>query len=143
MAGILSALREGKFTCFGPAGTESVDVPVSMVAGRRLRPYGRIIEKPRPESAYTPMSSIADNDGLLFRHFVDGSQRTTNAGHIVDPKHRYLPLLIAQIGGRDNGVEYGEDFELRVTIPLTFCSSLIHSQKRIYRRRSRWHARLH
>ena len=31
-------------------------------------------------------------------YFLDGSMRTTNAGHVVDVKRRYLPIFIAQVG---------------------------------------------
>ena len=99
MGGILTALRQGHFTCFGPSGTEGGDGPALPKGGNgRSRPYGTFLERPLPESAHMAVSDIAYDDELLFRHFVDGSQRTTNAGHVVDPKHRYLPLLIAQIG---------------------------------------------
>lgn len=98
MTGILSALRQDNFTCYGPASVEDIDLS-SVPDDRDTRPpRGKFLEIPRPRERFLPVPAIADNDPLLFRFFIDGSQRITNAGYIVDTKNRYLPLLIAQIG---------------------------------------------
>ena len=98
MTGILAALRDGNFTCYGPAGVDDVDlssIPDDRDTGP---PRGKFLEAPRPGARFLAVPAIADNDPLLFRFFIDGSQRITNAGYVVDTKNRYLPLLIAQIG---------------------------------------------
>ncbi len=98
MTGILAALREGKFTCYAAAGVDDGDL--SSIADERDRqpPHGKFLEIPRPGSRFLSVDGIADNDPLLFRYFIDGSQRITQAGYVVDPKKRYLPLIIAQVG---------------------------------------------
>lgn len=98
MTGILAALREGNFTCYAPAGVDDVDL--SRAPGERdtRPPRGKFLETPRPGRRFLAVSGLADNDPLLFRFFIDGSQRITNAGYVVDTKNRYLPLIIAQIG---------------------------------------------
>ena len=100
MAGILTALREKRIECYAPAGADS---GTSAEAGDDApdvggRPLGKFIEDPRPAETFIPVRGIADDDALLFRYFIDGSERVINAGYVVDPKRRYLPLLIAQIG---------------------------------------------
>lgn len=98
MTGILAALREGNFTCYGPAGIDEDDLSTDVDIRDARPPRGKFLETPRPADLFLPVPTIADDDPLLFRFFVDGSARTTNAGFVVDPKKRYLPLLIAQIG---------------------------------------------
>ena len=98
MTGILAALREGRFTCYGPAGVDHADFSPAPNESDARPPRGKFLETPRPGSRFLEVSTIADSDPLLFRYFIDGSQRVTNAGYVVDTKNRYLPLLIAQIG---------------------------------------------
>ena len=98
MTGILAALRDGNFTCYGPAGVDENDLSNELDEPDARPPRGKFLENPRPPGLFLPVPNIADDDPLLFRFFVDGSARTTNAGFVVDPKNRYLPLLIAQIG---------------------------------------------
>ena len=98
MTGILAALRQDKFTCYGPAGVDDLDLSTVPDDRDTRSPRGKFLETPRPSRRFLPVPAIADNDPLLFRFFIDGSQRITNAGYIVDTKNRYLPLLIAQIG---------------------------------------------
>ena len=43
----------------------------------------------------------------LFRYFLDGSMRTTSAGHIVDTKRRFLPVFVAQIGVAATKLDFG------------------------------------
>ena len=98
MTGILDALRKGKFTCYAPAGVDDVDLSAVHNDRDTRPPRGKYLEAPRPSARFLQVPEIADNDPLLFRFFVDGSQRITNAGYVVDTKNRYLPLVIAQIG---------------------------------------------
>ncbi len=98
VTGILEALRRGKFTCYGPAGVDEVDLSTVHDDRDTRPPRGKFLEAPRPSARFLPVPEIAEDDPLLFRFFVDGSQRITNAGYVVDTKNRYLPLVIAQIG---------------------------------------------
>ncbi len=98
MVGILSALRENKFNCYAPAGVDDFNLSVSLNDQDTGRPHGKFLEIPRPEEIFPSVCEISDGDPLLFRYFIDGSQRITNAGYVVDTKKRYLPLIIAQIG---------------------------------------------
>lgn len=97
MRGILSALRSGKFQCYGPAGVDGDDHPAAREATAPGPPRGKFIETPRPSELFIPVPQVAADDPLLFRFFIDGSERVTAAGFIIDPKKRYLPLLIAQV----------------------------------------------
>ena len=94
MGRILEALRGAKFTCYGPAGTDGY-VPASVQEEQRLthRPF----ETPRPRESQLPITGKGGSRAQLFRYFLDGSARTTRAGHVVDTEHRYLPIFIAQI----------------------------------------------
>ena len=100
MTGILAALRDGRFTCFAPAGVgEDIEVPpLHVIQEIKLPPRARILETPPRRNQYIPVQRISEDDPMLFRYFLDGSQRVTNAGYVVDTANRYLPLLIAQIG---------------------------------------------
>lgn len=100
MTGILAALREGQFTCFAPAGVgkEIVSPPLHDFSDIKLPPRASIIEKPSGRNQYIGIQGISDSDPMLFKYFLDGSQRVTKAGFVVDNSNRYLPLLIAQIG---------------------------------------------
>ena len=100
MTGILAALRDGRFTCFAPAGVgEEIDSPpLQDISNVKLPPRAGIIEKPSGRNQYIEIQGISDHDPMLFKYFLDGSQRVTNAGFVVDNSNRYLPLLIAQIG---------------------------------------------
>ena len=98
MTGILADLRKNKFTCYAPAGVDDVDLSLVPDNCDTSPPRGKFLETPRPAGLFLPVTEIADNDPLLFTFFIDGSQRITNSGYVVDPKKRYLPLIIAQIG---------------------------------------------
>ena len=100
MTGILAALREGQFNCFAPAGVgEEFEIPLlHEIQDVRLPPRAGIIEKPSGSNQYIEIEGISDRDPMLFKYFLDGSQRVTSAGFVVDNGNRYLPLLIAQIG---------------------------------------------
>ena len=94
MTGILQALRKCDFTCHAPSaagnGIEPLEEDLSPITWSSF-------EAPRQKKQIT-ISNLGSDDELLFRYFLDGSMRTTAAGHVVDPKNRFLPLYIAQIG---------------------------------------------
>ena len=92
MTGILAALRAGKFTCYGPAVVDETDLLATPDESDTTPPRGKFLETSRPDRLFLPLPPIFDDDLLLFGFFIDGSQRTTNAGFVVDPKNRYLPL---------------------------------------------------
>ena len=98
MSGILSALRASEFVCYGPAGVDDSDSQVFKDGKDERKPLGKILETPRPDRVFVPIRIISDYDEIFFRFFIDGSQRITNAGFVVDRKKRYLPILIAQTG---------------------------------------------
>ena len=95
----LSRPAEGHFTCFARAERkvttdlrclrESLIVRDRLESSRRDR--GRRVYTFRCRILPTTMSCSSDTSSM-------GRSGPTNAGHVVDPKHRYLPLLIAQIG---------------------------------------------
>lgn len=98
MTGILAALREGNFKCYAPAGVDDGELSFTPDEQDFRPPRGKFIETPRPGERFLSVPELADNDPLLFKYFIDGSQRVTNAGFVVDTKRRFLPLIIAQIG---------------------------------------------
>ena len=100
MTGILESLRNDRFTCFAPAGVgNNIEAPtLNEIQEAKLPPQARILETPRTSNQYISIQCISEDDPMLFRYFLDGSQRVTNAGYVVDTANRYLPLLIAQIG---------------------------------------------
>ena len=95
MPRILEALTNCGFTCYGPSnasrGTEFEDDTVT-------RPAYREFETPAERRMQLPVQDIAPEAASIFRYFVDGSMRTTNAGYIVDAKEQFWPIFIAQIG---------------------------------------------
>ncbi|MYD35883.1 MAG: hypothetical protein F4X20_02495 [Dehalococcoidia bacterium] len=97
MAGILAALKGKRIECYAPAGAVEGGATDVVLPDLRAKRLGKFIEIPAPEGTHLHVPPIADDDPLFFRYFIDGSERVTNAGHVVDPKGRYLPLLIAQI----------------------------------------------
>ena len=75
MTGILAALRDGKFTCYGPAGADDLDFSPAPSDSDARPPRGRFLETPRPGSRFLKVPAIADSDPLLFRFFIDGMRR--------------------------------------------------------------------
>lgn len=96
MAGILKALKDNGFQCYAPNATDELVNVDDERAGRR--PGYQPFETPRPKDQQLEVPDSPLGRQPLFRYFLDGSMRTTNAGHIVDTKHRFLPIFIAQIG---------------------------------------------
>lgn len=67
MTGILAALRQDNFTCYGPASVDDIDLS-SVPDDRDTRPpRGKFLEIPRPSGRFLPVPAIADSDPLLFR----------------------------------------------------------------------------
>ena len=95
MAGIIQRLRNSGFQCVGPSES---DQPLIFDLEEDRRPTYRPFETPRPTTEQIDVADVAPESGCLFRFFLDGSMRTTGAGHVVDTKQRYLPIFIAQIG---------------------------------------------
>ena len=95
MPGILKALKGCGFTCYEPSnaskGTEFEDDTDN-------RPVYREFETPATKREQMPVDDIPLKEPSIFRYFVDGSMRTTNAGYIVDAKRQFWPIFIAQIG---------------------------------------------
>ena len=95
MAGIIQRLRENGFQCIGPSES---DAPPVFDTEEDRRPAYRPFETPRPPNEQIEVVDIPPESGCLFRYFLDGSMKTTGAGHVVDTRGRYLPIFIAQIG---------------------------------------------
>ena len=104
MAGILQILERHGFPCHSPKDV----APVTLVeAADEGRPSYAPFEDPKPK---TEQILVEEHDPLvpcLFRYFIDGSMRTTNAGHIVDGEGRYLPIFITQIAVAATRLENG------------------------------------
>jgi hypothetical protein len=95
MTGIIKALQQAKFQCYAPNGAEPL-VPSEPEDEKRLTSFAPF-EDPKPKKNQVAVEESPPPIRQLFRYFVDGSMRTTNAGYIVDPDGRYLPIFIAQI----------------------------------------------
>ena len=95
MAGVLQILKDNGFQCYDPS---AADEPLTVVDQEDLRPVYRPFETPPPRREQIEVSDSPLGAQSLFRYFLDGSMRTTNAGHVVDTKQRFLPIFIAQIG---------------------------------------------
>ncbi len=96
MAGILDLLTDNGFRCYAP---NAADTPINVDGEREdRRPVYQPFETPRPQEEQLEVSDSPPDAQPLFRYFLDGSMRTTSAGHVVDTKQRFLPIFIAQIG---------------------------------------------
>ena len=94
MARILEALQQKGFECHAPRNADPIPPVESSTDGRLgYRPF----EEPRPGTEQVAVEESRSTPSPLFRYFVDGSARTTNAGYIIDSQKRYLPIYIAQI----------------------------------------------
>ena len=94
MTGILEALNADRFPCHAPRDVVPVMLPETEHEDRRsYAPF----EEPKPSTDQIEVEEKNSHSRPLFRYFVDGSARTMNAGHIVDPNGRYLPIFMAQI----------------------------------------------
>ena len=95
MTGILQILKDNGFQCYDPS---AADPPINVDDEPDRRPVYRPFETPAPKKDQMGVEDPRPGAPLLFRYFLDGSMRTTNAGHVVDVKQRYLPIFIAQVG---------------------------------------------
>ena len=93
MTGVLQVLKDNGFRCYNPGTT---DDPINVVV-EDPRPVYRPFETPAPKREQIEVADSPPGARALFRYFLDGSMRTTGAGHIVDAKQRFLPIFIAQI----------------------------------------------
>lgn len=94
MARILEVLQQNRFRCYAPKDATPL---VSAESENEGRPAYTPFEEPRPKTEQVAVEESLPNTPQLFRYFVDGSMRTTNAGHIIDAEGRYLPIFIVQI----------------------------------------------
>ena len=94
MTRILEALRENGFECHAPRNADPIP-PVESDPNGRLGylPF----EEPHPGAEQVAVEEGRSDLSRLFRYFVDGSAKTTNAGYMIDSEQRYLPIYIAQI----------------------------------------------
>lgn len=95
MPGILEALKECGFRCYEPSNASRA---VDLEDATDSRPVYREFETPAAGREQLPVQDTGFRRPSLFRYFVDGSMRTTNAGYLVDPKQQFWPIFIAQIG---------------------------------------------
>ena len=95
MAGVLKVLSDHGFECYNP---NTADAPIIALDDDAPRPVYRPFETPAPGREQIAVGEPPPTTRPLFRYFLDGSMRTTNAGHVVDTKQRFLPIFIAQIG---------------------------------------------
>ena len=95
MAGVLQVLKDNGFRCYDASAT---DKPIYVLDEEVPRPVYRPIETPRPRREQVAVADSAPGAVSLFRYFLDGSMRTTSAGHVVDGKGRFLPIFVAQVG---------------------------------------------
>ena len=96
MQGILQTLKDNGFRCFAQNWAEDLIIDDFEEPSRLVwRPF----ETPKPQYEQIEVENGRPvKTRPLFRYFLDGSMRTTGAGHIVDTKNRYLPIFIVQIG---------------------------------------------
>ena len=91
---ILDALRQAKFSCYAPR--DAVPLVPDEIDGGSGPAYAPF-EDTKPGAEQIDVTENRREAPQLFRYFIDGSMRTTSAGHITDTKGRYLPIFIAQI----------------------------------------------
>lgn len=102
---ILEALEQADFRCYAPKDAHPL---VSDDTDGEGRPTYVPFESPKPTTEQIEIQESYPSKRHLFRYFVDGSMRTTNAGHIVDNEQRYLPIFIAQIAVAATRLDEGE-----------------------------------
>ena len=95
MSGVLQVLKDNGFKCYAPRVTDN---PIDIDEAEDSRPVYRPFETPAPDREQIEVTDSPTGAPSLFRYFLDGSMRTTSAGHVVDTKQRFLPLFIAQVG---------------------------------------------
>ena len=97
MAGVLKALTQYGVKIYRPISTvDEIDGEEEAIPTPRLdyRPF----ESPRPRTSVIEVQDKLPSSSPLFHYFLDGSMRTINAGYLRDPRERFLPIFVAQIG---------------------------------------------
>lgn len=126
MTGILEALNANRFECHAPRDAAPAVLPETE---HDNRPIYAPFEDPKPETDQIEVRENEPSTRQLFRYFVDGSARTMNAGYIVDPQKRYLPIFMAQIAVAatclNGAVIEVEDYRIRTVffLPDTFAET--------------------
>ena len=95
MARILDVLNKADFRCVSTAAPQTLE---ELQEETDRKPVYRVFENPKPRTESILVEQVPANTNLLFRYFIDGSERVTAIGHLIDPNNRYLPLFVAQIG---------------------------------------------
>ena len=95
MSGVLQVLKDNGFKCYDP---RVPDDPINIDEVEDPRPVYRPFEAPATNREQIEVTDSPSGASSLFRYFLDGSMRTTSAGHVVDTKQRFLPIFIAQVG---------------------------------------------
>lgn len=95
MARILDVLNKADFRCVSTAAPQTLE---ELQEETDRKPVYRVFENPKPRTESILVEQVPANTDLLFRYFIDGSERVTAIGHLIDPNNRYLPLFVAQIG---------------------------------------------
>lgn len=93
--GVLQALKDLGFQCYDP---RAADTSFTVAEPEDSRPVYRVFERPAPRLEQIEVAERPTPRATLFRYFLDGSMRTTGAGHVVDTSQRFLPIFISQVG---------------------------------------------
>ena len=96
MGRILDALNNNRFRCVAAKSPDTLLDAQQEAVNRR--PVYQVFEAPAPKAETIQVAELGRQEHLLFKYFVDGSARTTAVAHLIDPKNRYCPLFVAQIG---------------------------------------------
>lgn len=131
MPGVLHALRQQGFTCWDPSSTEDPLQP----GPEDSRPVYKPFETPPSRTQQIEVLPGSPPARPLFNYFLDGSMRTTSAGHVVDTTGRFLPIFISQIGVAATKLRGGslhlEQYRCRnvLFLPDTFASADINASR--------------
>ena len=129
--GVLHALRQQGFTCWDPSSTEDPLQP----GPEDSRPVYKPFEIPPSRTRQIEVLPGSPPNRPLFNYFLDGSMRTTSAGHVVDTTGRFLPIFISQIGVAATKLRGGslqlEQYRCRnvLFLPDTFASDDISASR--------------
>ncbi len=105
MTRILDALNKANFRC---VATRLPDTLVGLQEDLSQQGVSYpAFEKPVPQEATLSVDPLDSETESLFKYFIDGSERTTTIGSIVDPQNQYFPLFVAQIGVATTKMEEG------------------------------------
>ena len=96
MGRILDALNKNNFKCVATKNPDTVQD--AQIKATEERPVYKVFESPAPKQEAVSVPELDYREPLLFKYFIDGSERVTEIAHLIDPKNRYCPLFVAQIG---------------------------------------------